>query len=763
MIEPMTINPEELAKKEAELLEKEARIAHLSAEASKLGDGITVLLKTKTPEELLAMGLSKEELEGFGINIDGSKFEPKKYKEETREQKAVEEAREKYAKEISKYKKETKIWDKMKHHITPEKKHAYINDKFPNVALLKESYDKARIELGNKMYFDKKMELEKTGKSDSEIKEELDEYKNYEIKFAIHFVEHAKSNVIRSERLPLNARESLNKTLEFTQKAYIQTMDKASKAYSAVMNSKAMDLYKKVGDWGSKSKYGHANIKGYDLTAGKLARSAVLGLGTGFAFGAAAYGIRFIRGTAIAMGGGIAISKMNAWHQQRLDILNQEKNDAMQSLSGLNTAEQLINQEKISDIEKRIRKEDRAHMLKMGAIAALMLGANWGAAKAENSMFGHGAEETGSEPKSKDKEETTVTEKKVEDKPKIKKPEPTTAPKTKTPEANNNVVKTPEKKSIIPKEAFIDSKHNIGITYAFRSQLEANSDLAHKLGYDVAPNKPQFLADLGKKLGYIGENGDVRVRGDGMGAAYVLHIDASGNPYVEEFQNGISSDTVHHIGDKFEDRDVQEKYEYYNENTPKNTSAGTKGEFDGEATSIAPSGTRAEGSADEFAGEAKVVQGAPLGDNNSTDGKFGPKTKSALNIYQTGNKDLLSTNGVAEELARRADAIANTNSAGLDNINIENTALFINEKSEILKNTFKKFLSNDYNHKNWEHVQYKNMNELASKDNPYEFASRGERKSVIRLLKQAKEMGIDYHDKTADQLVNDMTKHELGK
>jgi hypothetical protein len=118
----------------------------------------------------------------------------------------------------------------------------------------------------------------------------------------------------------------------------------------------------------------------------------------------------------------------------------------------------------------------------------------------------------------------------------------------------------------IPKEALVDGKNNIGITYAFKSQLEADPKLAEALGYDQAPDKVKFLAELGKKLGYIGEDGDVRVKAEG-GAAYVLKIDQEGKAIVQEYQNGIASE-IHKEGDLFEPntkQGIEKDYEYYRE------------------------------------------------------------------------------------------------------------------------------------------------------------------------------------------------------
>ena len=136
---------------------------------------------------------------------------------------------------------------------------------------------------------------------------------------------------------------------------------------------------------------------------------------------------------------------------------------------------------------------------------------------------------------------------------------------TQTPETST-VPTTKNENFEIPKEALVDGKNNIGITYAFKSQLEADPKLAEALGYDQAPDKVKFLAELGKKLGYIGEDGDVRVKAEG-GAAYVLKIDQEGKAIVQEYQNGIASE-IHKEGDLFEPntkQGIEKDYEYYRE------------------------------------------------------------------------------------------------------------------------------------------------------------------------------------------------------
>ncbi len=119
------------------------------------------------------------------------------------------------------------------------------------------------------------------------------------------------------------------------------------------------------------------------------------------------------------------------------------------------------------------------------------------------------------------------------------------------------------KENIIPKEALIDSEHNVGVTYAFKSQLEANHELATKMGYPLegtASEKALFLKHLGEKTGYIGPDGQVLVKAN-VGAAYELKIDTNGKIMVQEYQNGVATE-IHHEGDKLETGKDLNEYEY---------------------------------------------------------------------------------------------------------------------------------------------------------------------------------------------------------
>ncbi len=643
----------------------------------------------------------------------------KEGKEPTPEEKGVEESRSKYLEALTKYNKERGAWRKVI--TTLGIKEGYKNSKLANVEKVKAEYDKARVELGKKMNADKKAELEKMGLHGEEINKQLFEYRNGEIFKIIHLDEYKKLQDERAEKLPPERKTLLKKAWNASWKVF--------SAYS--------DLGKKGGTL-FKIPIPKSGGKKFDVTWGFLAKSAgtaaffTLTAGGGWAM----WGARATKGLTSGITAGITNKFIKNKQEKNLDRfkidIGNKKSDLQNKFTSGNIS--LVEYEKeFEKINKMVERKERIQMATRAAASVLVgVGTSYGMSHAMD----NGTETTGHNTKTVETKTTTVEQTTPE--PATSEPAPVT--------------------DSIPKEAMIDAEHNVGITYALKSQLEANSDLAHKLGYDVAPNKAQFLADLGKKLGYINEHGDVRVQAD-MGAAYVLNSDGS----VTEYQNGVKIEG-HNAGDTFEGKDVQEKYEYYNENKVPSPKSG-KSVFDGPATSIAPSGARVEGSPDEFAGQATGIGGAPL-DANNPDSWVLDSRGSGGRLNQeliTENKKLLSTNGAAEEMARRAGVnnIAGTQDA--NTINLESTEQFLNEKQNILNKTFYNIASwsNDYNHARWDHVKLINMDELARPE--HEFASRGEAKSVARLITKARDAGIDYHGKTADQLVNEIVKKGLVK
>ena len=126
----------------------------------------------------------------------------------------------------------------------------------------------------------------------------------------------------------------------------------------------------------------------------------------------------------------------------------------------------------------------------------------------------------------------------------------------------------------IPKEAIIDSKHNVGITYALKSQIELKGDayaqeVAKAIGYNGDTHNPEFYKALGEKFGYLGEGGGVGVQ---AGAAYELGFDNSGKLSIQEYGVDGKATEIHYVGDNGNDLNgANEKYEYkYSNIVPKN-------------------------------------------------------------------------------------------------------------------------------------------------------------------------------------------------
>lgn len=126
----------------------------------------------------------------------------------------------------------------------------------------------------------------------------------------------------------------------------------------------------------------------------------------------------------------------------------------------------------------------------------------------------------------------------------------------------------------IPKEAIIDSKHNVGITYALKSQIELKGDayaqeVAKAIGYNGDTHNPEFYKALGEKFGYLGEGGGV---GAQAGAAYELGFDNSGKLSIQEYGVDGKATEIHYVGDNGNDLNgANEKYEYkYSNVVPKN-------------------------------------------------------------------------------------------------------------------------------------------------------------------------------------------------
>jgi hypothetical protein len=137
-------------------------------------------------------------------------------------------------------------------------------------------------------------------------------------------------------------------------------------------------------------------------------------------------------------------------------------------------------------------------------------------------------------------------------------------------EANKKLVNIPESdKFNIPKEAIIDGKDRVGITYALRDQLRADEKLAKALNIDSAKlNDAKYVATemkkLAIKLGYMDERGhEIRVA-EANKVAYVLSINEDGKAEVSEVEVGTGKVIETHCeGDNFEGKNYNKEYEYY--------------------------------------------------------------------------------------------------------------------------------------------------------------------------------------------------------
>lgn len=141
-------------------------------------------------------------------------------------------------------------------------------------------------------------------------------------------------------------------------------------------------------------------------------------------------------------------------------------------------------------------------------------------------------------------------------------------PETETQGGKITNPQTPENKINIPKEAIIDGKERVGITYAFRDQLITNKGLANKLGIDHSKlDDAKYVAkemkNLAIKFGYMDQEGhEIRISEDGKNQiAYILKLDSNGNPIVEETKlNGEILET-HKQGESFEGKGYDKAYE----------------------------------------------------------------------------------------------------------------------------------------------------------------------------------------------------------
>ncbi len=146
--------------------------------------------------------------------------------------------------------------------------------------------------------------------------------------------------------------------------------------------------------------------------------------------------------------------------------------------------------------------------------------------------------------------------------------------KNETNTQENTIVKTPTPeptKTEIPKEAIIDGKERVGITYALRDQLKANKELADYFKIDQAKlDDAKYVAKVTKELaikfGYMDNEGhEIRISEDGKNnIAYVFKLNADGKPEINEMnvKTGAIIET-HNEGYSFEKENFEKEHEYF--------------------------------------------------------------------------------------------------------------------------------------------------------------------------------------------------------
>ncbi len=275
--ESKEVNEQDEAKLKNHLAEEKEKVETTEDEKrlTKVENRLRTLIKESKTEEdiekLKVMDAEREELEQER-NVLISKINTPE------DLGSVDKTRTKYIDEFVKYRKESRAWQGFSKKtlentvrnigklISKEKEEQFVKEKYPNLPKFKEEYDKARVAVGNKMYAEKREELEKTVASPEELKLKLDEYKNTEIRQRVYLDEQQEIANLRNEKLPPFRSEVLSKYWGYA------TM--GMKAYS---------------EWVNKGRAWEIGKHGYKLTLRKVAVSAALGAGTGMAFGPAAW------------------------------------------------------------------------------------------------------------------------------------------------------------------------------------------------------------------------------------------------------------------------------------------------------------------------------------------------------------------------------------------------------------------------------------------------------------------------------------------
>ncbi len=441
------------------------------------------------------------------------------------------------------------------------KKHPNKSD----IENLNNEYGIARVQFVEKQIEKKQAELEASGKTPDEIEGEMVMVRQ---RAFAHIRDQEQQLILedRQDRLSEKKKGALGKFWDSTKEV-------ASEVYNSKVVQGTIDLYKKSGDWGPnisllKNKDGSRKV----YKAGRVVRSAALGALGGY--GLAYTGLRVLRGVTIAGATSLAVSQNTARRDGKIEKIEEERENVSNKFNNgeINVAEY---EKRLDLIDKEEQKVARKAKMINAAVLILAVGSSYaagahdrhvghsvlGGAKAENKGFFTSA--VVAEQKSIPiPHAEAVASAKAQALDSFNAPNHAPVPDTHH-EAVFSVKAPAPTKIEIPKGAVI-GEHNVSITHAFKMQLEADKDLAHKLGYDVAENKPLFLKHLGEKLGYINEKGEgVGVKA-GMGEAYVLSAnpDSVGDfaPSVDEYQNGALVE--HHDSGATFEGDQKEKYEY---------------------------------------------------------------------------------------------------------------------------------------------------------------------------------------------------------
>jgi hypothetical protein len=477
---------------------------------------------------------------------------------------------------------------------------------------LKEAYDRARVELGNAMLSAKHTELMLENTPSETLDQIIAEYKSTEIYQRVHVEEYAAMQEFKAGQLPTKRgawfRKAMDKTLKLV--------------------AKPMALWQKAGDWGKEFKFrtgkdADGNPVYYKYRLGQLVRSGITGALFGAGIGSAAhFTVKLARGTVIAAGGGVALSKLQTAHEKTMRDIEAKREAAVQAYktedADLDAFEQTM-----ETLDAEQTTAERKLRLKQIGIGALMGAANFAAVQAENAAFA--AHIPGQTPLTRPT--TSKVEQPISDQhlPKIESKVPQTGVASDAGKVIEQkgvpTVPVEQHAVVIPKEAIIDGKHTTGITWAMKYQFEKNPELAEKLGYTAAPNKAKFLAGYAKKLGYISED-NTEVRIAHVGGAYVINPDGSVTEYAPD---GTAVET-HVQGQPFNAAAIQKDQYLWTKNPM----------LKGHHSAAAPRGAHADAAPASEAHSSEA--GAPVTSPRATFDQYSssPASPTAGSPYETG-------------------------------------------------------------------------------------------------------------------------------